>query len=134
LTQPKPWGLPATSHEDPTNDQHDSLGKVLGYVHGDIVESACVDIPVTGVMVGDNGQIADLQTHRHIAAALTTLADYVRSRRATTNTKRLPVTEAALRQTGGRRYPVANAAGKWVVRQNGCPAGSRKTRNLSGCG
>jgi chromate reductase, NAD(P)H dehydrogenase (quinone) len=53
---------------------HDSLRKVLGYASATIVESACVEVPVTTTMIGADGLIADLATRERITGALTTLA------------------------------------------------------------
>jgi NAD(P)H-dependent FMN reductase len=55
-------------------DAHDSLRKVLGYVHADIVEPACVRIPVPRQAVGPDGTITDPTIRRQIAGALETLA------------------------------------------------------------
>ena len=54
-------------------DAHDSLRKVLGYVHADIVEAACTRIPLTRDAVGPGGTIIDLAAREQIAASLTTL-------------------------------------------------------------
>jgi len=40
-------------------DAHDSLRKVLGYVHADIVDEACARIPVTREAVGPDGTLSD---------------------------------------------------------------------------
>ncbi len=40
-------------------DAHDSLRKILRYVGAAIVEAACVAIPVTTAMVGEDGLVAD---------------------------------------------------------------------------
>ncbi len=61
-------------------DAHDSLRKVLGYVHADSVEAACVRVPVTRDAVGPDGTIADPQIREQIAAALTALAQHVARR------------------------------------------------------
>jgi chromate reductase len=53
---------------------HDSLRKVLGYASATIIEAACVDIPLTGAMLGDDGLIADPSARDHIAGVLATLA------------------------------------------------------------
>src|SRR5947207_3664982 len=39
------------------DDAHESLRKVLGYAHSVIVEEACVHIPVTSTMVGEDDQV-----------------------------------------------------------------------------
>jgi hypothetical protein len=38
---------------------HESLRRVLGYVGAQIIEPACVEIPVTSAMVSEDGLIAD---------------------------------------------------------------------------
>lgn len=56
-------------------DAHDSLRKVLGYVHADIVEPACVRVPLTREAVADDGTITDVAARERIATMLSTLAD-----------------------------------------------------------
>jgi NAD(P)H-dependent FMN reductase len=51
-------------------DAHDSLRKVLGYVHADIIEAACARLPLTRDAVGDDGAIADPVSREQIAAML----------------------------------------------------------------
>jgi chromate reductase, NAD(P)H dehydrogenase (quinone) len=51
-------------------DAHDSLRKVLGYVHADIVEAACTRLPLTRDAVGDDGAISDPTAREQIAAML----------------------------------------------------------------
>ena len=63
-------------------DAHDSLRKVLGYVHADIVEHACVRIPVPRQAAGPDGTIADPAIRREIANALETLVAELVARRA----------------------------------------------------
>jgi NAD(P)H-dependent FMN reductase len=55
-------------------DAHDSLRKVLGYVHADIIEAACVRIPVPRQAAGADGMITDLAIRQQIATAIETLA------------------------------------------------------------
>jgi chromate reductase, NAD(P)H dehydrogenase (quinone) len=55
-------------------DAHDSLRKVLGYVHAEIVEAACARIPVARDAVGDDGLIADPAVRARLGAVLATLA------------------------------------------------------------
>jgi NAD(P)H-dependent FMN reductase len=55
-------------------DAHASLRKVLSYLSTEIVEDACVHIPVARQAVGEDGLIADRQLRARIAAVLTTLA------------------------------------------------------------
>jgi NAD(P)H-dependent FMN reductase len=59
-------------------DAHDSLRKVLGYVHADIVEAACARIALTRDAVGADGTITDPTLRDQIAEALGTLAGHVR--------------------------------------------------------
>jgi NAD(P)H-dependent FMN reductase len=54
-------------------DAHDSLRKVLGYVHADIVEAACTRLPLTRADLGDHGAIANATKRERIAAMLHTL-------------------------------------------------------------
>jgi chromate reductase len=56
-------------------DAHDSLRKVVGYISMEIVEEACVRIPVTRDAVGDDGLIADPAIRDRLAAALATLRE-----------------------------------------------------------
>jgi chromate reductase, NAD(P)H dehydrogenase (quinone) len=58
------------------DDAHDSLRKVLGYAHSTIVEEACVHIPVTSTMVGDDDLIAEASVRREIARVLDLLVDH----------------------------------------------------------
>jgi chromate reductase len=55
-------------------DAHDSLRKVLGYVHAEIVEAACTRIPLTRDAVGQDGTIIDLAAREQIARAVAALA------------------------------------------------------------
>jgi chromate reductase len=56
-------------------DAHASLRKVLAYVGADVVEQACVGIPVLRSAVGDDGLIADTEIRARLAAVLRTLSD-----------------------------------------------------------
>jgi NAD(P)H-dependent FMN reductase len=58
-------------------DAHDSLRKVLGYVHADIVEAACMRVPLTRSDVGPEGAITDPAAREKIAAAVAALARHV---------------------------------------------------------
>jgi chromate reductase, NAD(P)H dehydrogenase (quinone) len=51
-------------------DAHDSLRKVLGYVHADIVDAACTRIPLTRDDVGDDGAVSDPIAREQIAEML----------------------------------------------------------------
>ena len=57
-------------------DAHDSLRRVLGYAGADIVEPACVRVPVTREMLGRDGLVGDAAVRGVIAAALGRLADH----------------------------------------------------------
>jgi NAD(P)H-dependent FMN reductase len=58
-------------------DAHDSLHKVLRYAGARVVDDACVRVPVTRDMVGDDGLIADPAARDAIAAAVGRLATSV---------------------------------------------------------
>ncbi len=60
-------------------DAHDSLRKVLGYVHADVVQEACVRVPVTRDAIGRDGTIADADQRDAIAASITALARHAAS-------------------------------------------------------
>jgi NAD(P)H-dependent FMN reductase len=57
-------------------DAHESLRKVLNYTGADIVEAACVRVPLARQMVGDDGAIADEEARAGISRALEELARY----------------------------------------------------------
>jgi chromate reductase, NAD(P)H dehydrogenase (quinone) len=63
-------------------DAHESLRKVLGYVGADIVQEACVRIPVTRQAVGPDGTIADRAIRERIANTLTALGCHAAGRDA----------------------------------------------------
>jgi chromate reductase len=79
--KPMAW-INATGPAAPTGgaDAHDSLRKVLGYVHADIVEAACTRLPLTRDAVGPDGTITDPGAREQIAGALTALARHVGGR------------------------------------------------------
>ena len=54
-------------------EAHAELRRVLGYAHATIVEEACMEVPVTSSLVGDDGLIADGPTRELIRAALVAL-------------------------------------------------------------
>jgi NAD(P)H-dependent FMN reductase len=58
-------------------DAHDSLRKVLGYVHAEIVEEACARIPLTRDAVGENGTVTG-PARDEIAGAVAALAESAR--------------------------------------------------------
>lgn len=59
---------------------HDSLRAVLGYAHADVVEPACVHVPVTSAMIGDDGLIADPPSRERITSALAALLEHLVTR------------------------------------------------------
>jgi NAD(P)H-dependent FMN reductase len=58
-------------------DAHDSLRKVLGYVHAEIVEDACARIPVARTAVGEDGLIADGEIRARVTDVLRVLARHI---------------------------------------------------------
>jgi NAD(P)H-dependent FMN reductase len=52
---------------------HDALRAVLGYAHAEVVEQACVHVPVTSALIGDGGLIVDPPVREQIAEALAVL-------------------------------------------------------------
>jgi NAD(P)H-dependent FMN reductase len=54
-------------------DAHTSLRKVVGYLSMEIVEEACVRIPVARDVIGEDGLIADPAIREPLAAALAAL-------------------------------------------------------------
>jgi chromate reductase len=61
-------------------DAHESLAKVLRYAGAEIVDRACVRVPVTRDMVGPDGLISEDGTRAAIALAVTALIDHARAR------------------------------------------------------
>jgi len=61
-------------------DAHDSLRKVLGYVHADIVEAACTRLPLARNAVGSDGTITDPAARETIAETVAVLARHVADR------------------------------------------------------
>ena len=57
-------------------DAHESLAKVLRYAGAEIVDGACVRVPVTRDMVGPDGLISDPGARTAIAAAVTALVGH----------------------------------------------------------
>ena len=55
-------------------DAHESLRKVLGYAGAEIVEGACVHIPVAAALVDADGVIADDAVRARITGSLVALA------------------------------------------------------------
>lgn len=76
--KPVAW-INASGPAAPTGgaDAHESLRKVLGYVHADIVEATCARIPLTRDAVGPDGMITDAGARDRIADTVTALARHV---------------------------------------------------------
>ncbi|EYB67980.1 NADPH-dependent FMN reductase [Deinococcus phoenicis] len=76
---PAAW-INASGLHSPTGaaDAHASLRKVLGYTGVNIVEAACVRLPVVRPSVGPDGLIADPAIREQLAGVLRTLAAQVR--------------------------------------------------------
>ncbi len=55
-------------------DAHDSLRKVLGYTGAQIVEEACVRVPLGRGDVGEDGLVAPSEARAEIVAAVSALA------------------------------------------------------------
>ena len=56
-------------------DAHDSLRKVVSYLSMEIVEEACVRIPIARDAVGEDGLVADPAIREQLAAALAALRE-----------------------------------------------------------
>ena len=63
-------------------DAHESLGKVLGYAHADVVSEACARIRVARAQVGVDGVVDDDGLRAQIARVLQALAEHVRAKNA----------------------------------------------------
>lgn len=61
-------------------DAHDSLRKVLGYVHAEIIEAACVRIPLMRDLLGSDGTVTDPAARAEIEKVLTAVRDHVKGR------------------------------------------------------
>jgi chromate reductase, NAD(P)H dehydrogenase (quinone) len=81
--KPVAW-INASGRAAPTGgaDAHESLRKVLGYVHAWIVEEACRRIPIARSDIGAEGMIEDPAIREQISQTLATLADQVGQREA----------------------------------------------------
>jgi chromate reductase, NAD(P)H dehydrogenase (quinone) len=58
-------------------DAHDSLRKVLRYAGADIVEAACLRVPLVRQAVGADGLVSDPEAREEISRALEELARHV---------------------------------------------------------
>jgi NAD(P)H-dependent FMN reductase len=57
---------------------HQELRTVLQYAHADVVEDACLDLPLHPAMIDDSGMLSDPLARDQIAGALSVLAEHVR--------------------------------------------------------
>ncbi|MFL5607878.1 MAG: NADPH-dependent FMN reductase [Gemmatimonadaceae bacterium] len=74
--KPVAWINASTAPSGAVN-AHASLRTVLGYLSTEIVEAACVAIPVPRASIGSDGLIGDDTIREEIAAAVATLANHV---------------------------------------------------------
>ncbi|GAA5534533.1 NADPH-dependent FMN reductase [Deinococcus aluminii] len=76
---PAAW-INASGLHSPTGaaGAHHSLRQVLGYTGVDIIEAACVRIPVARQSVGPDGLIVDSTLREQVAGVLEVMATYVR--------------------------------------------------------
>ncbi len=79
--KPVAW-INAAGRAAPTGaaDAHESLAKVLRYAGAEIVDHACVRVPVTRDMVGADGLISDDRARAAIAVAVAALVEHARAR------------------------------------------------------
>jgi NAD(P)H-dependent FMN reductase len=68
--KPVAW-INASASPTGAADAHESLRKVLRHLSVDLVEAACVRIPVPRSAVGEDGLIADADIRVHLTRALT---------------------------------------------------------------
>ena len=78
----KPVGCINASAQGAAEGAHRTLRVVLEYVNADIVDDACVKIPVRRDAVGPDGLIIDPDVRRAIAAVLATLVHHVATKPA----------------------------------------------------
>jgi chromate reductase len=76
----KPVGWINASAHGAADGAHHTLRVVLGYVSADIVEDACVKIPIRRDVIGPNGIITDPSITSAISAVLGALVQHVESR------------------------------------------------------
>jgi NAD(P)H-dependent FMN reductase len=77
--KPVAW-INASGLNAPTGgrDAHDSLRTVLGYTGAEIVEDACMRVPVARKLVGEDGVIRDPEVAAGLRTALDALVAYLR--------------------------------------------------------
>jgi NAD(P)H-dependent FMN reductase len=77
--KPVAWINASTAPAGAVN-AHASLRTVLGYLSTEIVEAACVSIPVPRASIGDDGLIQDAAIRQEIAATVAKLGSVSRTR------------------------------------------------------
>jgi NAD(P)H-dependent FMN reductase len=80
--KPIAWVNVSARGPDGGADAHDSLRKVLGYVHAEIVEDACARIPVARAAVGADGLIGDPEIRARVVGVIRGLAVHVATPRS----------------------------------------------------
>lgn len=58
-------------------DAHESLARVLGYAHATILDEVNAEIPVTGPMIGSDGEVEDEAVREQIRRVMEALRDRV---------------------------------------------------------
>ena len=76
--RPVAW-INASGRNAPTGgrDAHASLRKVLGYTGAEIVEDACLRVPIARAMVGKDGVIADAAVQARLRIAIDAIAAHL---------------------------------------------------------
>jgi NAD(P)H-dependent FMN reductase len=77
--KPVAW-INASGLNAPTGgkDAHDSLRKVLGYTGAEIIEEACMRVPIARNLVDEDGVIRDEETRALLARAIDAIVSHVR--------------------------------------------------------
>ena len=76
--KPVAW-INASGLSAPTGGSaHDSLRKVLGYTGAEIIEDACVRVPIARNLVGEDGVIRDEETRARLARAIDAIVSHLR--------------------------------------------------------
>jgi NAD(P)H-dependent FMN reductase len=76
--RPVAW-INASGTNAPTggSDAHASLRRVLGYTGAEIVEDACLQVPIARAMVGEDGVIADAAVRARLRDAIDAIAAHL---------------------------------------------------------
>jgi NAD(P)H-dependent FMN reductase len=76
----KPVGFINVSAYGAAKGAHETLRVVLGYINAELVESACIQVPVRRDAIGVDGLIADPALRNTITAAVSALAAHLDAR------------------------------------------------------